>query len=201
MRSLSIIMIAVIAPLALAGCGGSSGPLVDVNAVVERTAKTLENFDGYLRRYDYKEVDQAMFQQFNKTYQHELNAAPRFHPVAIATVLRDDASIMAYEDHNANGKADGEEPKLFRLELDADHNRLIITAANGVSSGRSLAGSGFFAGVMIGSLLSRQSTAGITRGHFDQRNVVGAPPTTRVAATQGTVARSSARAGGIRGGK
>ena len=55
--------------------------------------------------------------------------------------------------------------------------------------------------LMIGSLLSRQSTAGITRGHFDQRNVVGAPPATRVAAKQGTVARSSAHSGGLRGGK
>ena len=201
MRTLSIIMIALSTSLGLAGCGGSAGPQVDANAVIERTAKTLENFDGYLRRYDYSDVDQAMFAQFNKTYQHDLNAAPRFHPTAIATVLRDDASIMAYEDTNANGKADPEEPKLFRLELDADNNRIIITASNGASSGRSLTGSGFFTGVMIGSLLSRQNSAGITRGHFDTRNVAGAPTSTRVAATRGETARSSARSGGIRGGK
>lgn len=201
MRKFVLSLLALTMPLALSACGNVVGPNVDINAVVDRTEKTLENFNAYLVRYDYKQVDKAMFDQFNSTYEHDLNAKPKFHPTAIKTVLHDNGSIMAYGDLNANGRVDAEEPKLFRLELDPDHNRIIITASNGVQSGRSMAGSGFFSGVMIGSLMSRQSKAGIKYGHFDTRNVAGAPATRRVASTGGSVARASARSGGLRGGK
>ncbi len=204
MRRHVISMIALILPVTLAGCGGSGtgAANININEVLERTAKTLVNFDAYLRRYDYKEVDTTMFEQFNKTIQHDLNAAPVFHPTKIVTRLQKDASIMGYGDINKNGKADVGEPKLFKIELDTDNDRIIITsAAHGSATGRTMGrGSGFFAGVMIGSLMNRQSTAGVKRGHFDSRRVANAPVGRKVAA-RGSRARSRARSGGVRSGK
>ena len=204
MRKHTILMLAIALPLTLAGCGGTSSGSASVNMkeVLERTAKTMANFDAYLRRYDYKSVDKAMFEQFNKTIEHDLNAKPRFHKTKIVTELAKDTSIVGYGDLNKNGKVDLEEPKLFKIELDTDNGRLIITAAaGGETTGRTMGrGSGFFAGVMLGSLMNRQTNAGVKRGYFDKRNVANAPIGQKVAAT-GSKSRSRARSGGVRGGK
>lgn len=204
MRRHLIQMIVLMLPVTLAGCGGAStgSAPININEVLERAVKTLVNFDAYLRRYDYKEVNSAMFAQFNKTIQHDLNAAPVFHSTKIVTQLQKDASITGYGDINKNGEVDNGEPKLFKIELDTDNDRIIITsAANGSATGRTMGrGSGFFAGVMIGSLMNRQSNAGVKRGHFNSRRVANAPVGRKVAA-RGSGARSRARSGGIRGGK
>ncbi|MGI9477405.1 MAG: hypothetical protein ACR2PI_11925 [Hyphomicrobiaceae bacterium] len=204
MRNHAIKLIALTLPVALAACGGAPSDTapINVNQVLERTVKTLVNFDAYLRRYDYKTVDSAMFGQFNKTIQHDLNAAPPFHPTKIATRLNKDASITGYGDLNKNGKADPQEPKLFKIELDTDNDRIIVTsAAQGYATGRTMGRSGgFFAGVMIGGLMNRQTNAGVRRGHFDSRRVANAPITRRVA-SRGSSARGRARSGGIRAGK
>lgn len=202
------VLLAVVLPLTLAACGGASSDYAKVNAkeVVDRIAKTLVNFDVYLRRYDYKYVDATMMKQFNNTIQHDLNAAPRFHPTKIITRMAKDTSIMGYGDVNKNGKADKGEPKLFKMEMDLDNNRVIVTTGGGQATGRNMSRSGgFFAGVMVGSLMNRQTDAGIKRGHFDKRRVANAPISKKVALRGGrrggSTARSAARSGGIRGGK
>lgn len=208
MRRHLILMVALIAPLALAACGGipeGTAP-ININQVLDRTAKRLVKFDEYLRRYDYKEIDQAMYDQFNTTIQHDLNAKPRFHSTKILTNIRKDASILGHGDLNANGKVDEKEPLLFKIEFDGDNNRIIVTsAAHRDAVGRPVRG-GFFAGVMIGSIMNRQTSSGIKRGHFNGRNVAGAPVTNRKVASRGRSrargsARSAARSGGLRGGK
>ena len=200
---LSILVIAL--PLTLAGCGGtpSGYASININKVLERITKTLVNFDAYLRRYDYKSVDKAMLEQFNTTIQHDLNAQPAFHKTKIVTRMAKDASIIGYGDLNKNGKVDQGEPKLFKIEMDLDNDRVIVTSASGgQSTGRTMShNSGFFAGVMVGSLLYRQGNGGIKRGHFDNRRVANAPITARKLASRGSSARSGARSGGIRGGK
>lgn len=209
MRRIFPLVLIALLPVAISGCGGGTPDTAPVNiqAVLDRTVKTLVNFDTYLRRYDYKDVDDAMFAQFNKTIQHDLNAAPRFHGNKIATRLGKDASITGHDDLNGNGRIDAKEPRLFRMEIDADNNRIIITsAAYGNATGRTFGRSGgFFAGVMLGGITDRQSKAGIKPGYFNGRNVAGAPATSRrVAARQrsgGSTARSRARSGGLRGGK
>lgn len=203
MRRQAITLAALMLPVVLAGCSGGApnSASINVNEVLERTVKTLVSFDAYLRRYDYKQVDAAMFGQFNKTIQNDLNV-PAFHPTKIATRLAKDASIMGYGDLNKNGKVDAQEPKLFKIELDTDNDRIIITsAAHGNATGRTMGRSGgFFAGVMIGSLMNRQTNAGIQRGHFDKRSVANAPIGKKVASS-GSRARGRARSGGMRAGK
>ena len=150
-----------------------------------------------------------MFEQFNKTVQFDLNAAPPIHATRIVTRIEKDASITGFGDVDGNGSVDATEPKLFKLEFDGDNGRIIVTAAaNDAATGRSMPrGVGFFAGVMIGSLMSRQTAAGVQSGHCDRRAVAGAPIGQKVASSgarpvaQGSAARSGAHSGGLRGGK
>ena len=58
---------------------------------------TVENFDAYLRRYEYKSADEAMFSQFAETIEHDLNQKPRIHPTLIATQFRSNGSITGCE--------------------------------------------------------------------------------------------------------
>ena len=207
MRRQSFVLAVLFLPVMLTGCGGAGGVPVNLRAVLDRTAATLEKFDAYLRRYDYKSVDRAMLDQFNNTIEHELNAKPRIHSTAIATRMNKDASISGFGDINRNGEVDGQEPKLFSIEFDPDNNRIILTSASGDAIGRSYprGGGGFFSGVMIGALMNRQRDAGIKPGHFNRRSVAGAPAGQKVAKNakprRGSQARGRARSGGVRGGK
>lgn len=192
----------------LTGCGGppAGTAAVDLKAVLDRVVATVESFDAYLRRYEYKSVDEAMFRQFAYTIQTDLNRKPRIHQTLIATQFRKNGSLTGYGDLNGNGHPDGQEPKLFTLEFDPDNNRIILTsAAYGESTGHGMSRTrGFFAGVFIGSLMNKQRTAGIRPGHFDKRNVANAPAAkakVAKAAAGGSSARSRARSGGVRGGK
>jgi hypothetical protein len=198
---------------AVAGCGGSGfgTAYIDAKAVLDRTVETLKEFDAYLRRYDYKQIDSAMRDQFNKTIQHNLNKKPRIHSTKIVTKMQSDASILGYGDLNGDGQINEKEPKLFKIEIDTDNNRIIITSASGSSTGRRMSGSGFFAGVMIRDVRDRQARAGIKSGHFNSRRVAGAPAGRKIAAKRsrrkvasrrrGRAARSRARSGGLRAGK
>ena len=197
LRGFAVLCIA----LWLAGCQ-AMGPSINVAAVLDRTATTLQKFHAYLVRYEYREVDSEMFNQFNATLQRALNKAPKLHSTAIATRINADASIEGYGDVDADGKVGAQEPKLFLIEMDPDNNRIILTTASGYQQGQSMPGSrGFFSGVFIASLMDRQQRAGIRSGHFDQRRVAMSGSSFVRASASAPTARSRAKSGGVRGGK
>lgn len=179
MRKLATILMLFAVPVSLTACGGPAPGTqpVDIKAVLERVVVTTENFDAYLRRYEYKSIDSAMFHQFAETIEHDLNQKPRIHPTLIATQFRKDASVAGYGDLNGNGQPDKKEPKLFTLELDLDNNRIIVTsAAYGNSTGHAMSATrGFFASVFVASLMDQQHKAGIRPGYFNKRKVDDAP--------------------------
>ncbi len=208
MRKIATLTSLVLSCAVLTACGGPAPGTQPVNlsAVMERVVATVEKFDAYLRRYEYKSVDEAMFRQFAQTIQDDLNNKPRIHSSLIATQFRKNGAMTGYGDLNGNGQADDQEPKLFTLEFDPDNNRIILTsAAYGETTGHAMSGRrGFFAGVFIGSLMNKQRTAGIRPGHFSSRNVPNAPvtaPKVAKAAADGSSARSRAKSGGVRAGK
>ncbi|MBU2532012.1 MAG: hypothetical protein KKB37_04695 [Alphaproteobacteria bacterium] len=182
---------------------------MNIEQVLERTVQTLVEFDAYLRRYDYNEIDDPMLAQFNTTIQHDLNAEPAFHTTPILTRMNKDTSISGYGDVNADGAVGEKEPRLFKIEFDGDNNRIIVTAAaHGNATGSFMPRTGFFSGAMIGALLSRQMNAGIKPGYFHSRQVAGAALGDKVASNtgsaenkKGSAARSKARSGGVRAGK
>lgn len=208
MRKIATLFALFVTSTMLSACSGPAPgtQAVNLKSVMDRVVATVEKFDAYLRRYEYKSVDQAMFHQFANTIQDDLNRKPRIHPTLIATQFRKNGSLTGYGDLNGNGQPDGQEPKLFTLEFDPDNNRIILTAAAyGETTGHAMSRTrGFFAGVFISSLMSKQRTAGIRPGHFNKRNVANAPvakPKVAKASAGGSKARSRARSGGLRGGK
>ena len=175
MRRLALFLTLTALTGMLTACGGAvpGTKPVDAAAVLKRVVATAEHFDAYLRRYEYKTVDDPMFTQLSETIERELNLAPAIHPTRITTQIRKDASIAGYGDLNGNGIADHEEPKLFTIEFDPDNNRIIVTAAAyGQSLAQVLSGrTGLFAGVFLPSLMARQRQAGIQPGQFNSRKV------------------------------
>lgn len=199
MRRLTVLLKLAVLTATLAACGGPAPGTQPVNlkGVLERVAATVEQFDAYLRRYEYRLVDDAMLAQFAETIERDLNLAPRIHPTKITTKVRKDAAIIGYSDLNGNGQAEQKEPKLFTIEFDPDNNRIIATsAAFGEAAGHNMsARNGFFAGVFLGTLLDRQRQSGIQPGHFNKRNVAGAPPAAPKVAEAGAGPKARNRAG------
>ncbi len=168
-------------------------PKVDLAQVLSRSAVAMERFNAYLAKEQVASVTDAHLDQLNEYLERVMNAPPKFHDEQIAMQLGKDAKFTGYADADKNGNISENEEKLFTIELDAERKRFIATDSSGTATSRSFSGSGFLTGMLIGSMLSRQRSAGITPAHFASRKVTS-PTTYRRA-------RSRARSGGLRAGK
>lgn len=210
----------------VSGCGNSLAPSVGMREVLKRTATTFDKFDAYMKRYDYTTVSPQMLRQLTVWLDDAMNAEPALHSKPLVTRVHKDASIRGHSDENGNGEVDGGEPLLFIVEIDSANGRLIASASEeGSAYSHRPRGGGFMAGYLVGAMLSRQRSAGIRHGHFNQRTVQNsgirpatagmnraARPTTnrtssssyarqRPAPARYTSARGRARSGGVFRGK
>lgn len=169
---LRIIASALVAALALplSACGSVTAP-VNIKQVLIRTLDTFEKFDDYMKQYGYTAMTPELFAQFKVWLDNEMNRAPALHKQPITTRINADASIDGFVDHNANGKIDAAEPRLFKIEIDIDNRRIIATAEGSSSYGYHPRPRGFIAGYLVSDLLNRQRRAGIRYGHFSKRTV------------------------------
>lgn len=168
-------------------------PKTDLSQVLNRSVIAMERYDQYLKDNNVQKATDEHLKQLNGFMQKVMNADPRFHSGMIATSLGSDAKITGVDDANGNGQAEADEKKLFTVEIDSANNRLIATDESGAGTYRGFSGTGFLAGALIGAMLSRQRSAGVQPGSFNNRKL--ASPTTY------SQARSRARSGGLRGGK
>lgn len=106
--------------------------------------------------------------------------------------IQSDATFIGYADTNNNGVKDCDEGDIFTLEIDEENQRLIATDVAGNSTGLRFSGTGFVAGMLIGSLINRQRATGVSKSSFNHRSV-----SSRAIYR----APSSARSGGLRAGK
>ncbi|KIT15139.1 hypothetical protein [Jannaschia aquimarina] len=164
----------------------------DLGQVLDRTEFVLANYQGYLGEQGITEVTDERMAEFTAFYTEVLNADPRFYGKTLGLDVQPDASFLGFADDNANGVQDSGEGKVFTVEIDEENNRLIATDAVGNASGLRFSGTGFLAGVLLGNLINRQRSAGVTKSSFSNRNVT---PRSNYRAP------SSARSGGPRAGK
>ncbi|HUS96225.1 MAG TPA: hypothetical protein VMX97_05760 [Hyphomicrobiaceae bacterium] len=204
-----------IATLSLSGCGGTAAQ-VDMKEVLLRTGTTVASYTQYLDRYDYKSMTPEMFGQLSTWLQTAYNTAPKLHSNPIITRLNKDASFDAFDDANRNGTIDATEKRLFKIEIDTDNRQIVATHEGGASRGYRPSGSGFLAGILMGSASDRQRSAGVKPGAFTARGIADAGLTpkdpkaggkrkgrgTRTASNNpAPQARGRARSGGIHRGK
>jgi hypothetical protein len=99
------------------------------------------------------------------------SATPPLYSQPLGVAIDKDGKIVGYADPNANATQEGGEKKLFTIEVDGEKQRLIATDTSGVARDHGFSGTGLLTGMLIGSLLSRQSSAGIRPSSLSNRSV------------------------------
>ena len=172
--------------------GSRSEQTADLGQVLDRTEYVLNTYQNHLGESGITDVTKEQMAEFTGFYTEVLNSEPRFYEKTLGLEVMPDATFLGFADANTNGVQDTDEGKVFTVEIDEANNRLIATDLAGNESGLQFSGTGFLAGALIGSLISRQRGAGKTAASFNNRN-----PTPR----SNYRAPSSARSGGPRSGK
>ncbi|MFY2825324.1 hypothetical protein [Ruegeria sp. MALMAid1280] len=164
----------------------------DLGQVLDRTEFAIIQYQEYLEANSIAEASDAQVDEFTGYLTQVMNSEPRFYDTALGLEILSDAKFSGYADPNANGVRDTGEGEIFTIEIDEANNRLIATDTTGQSAGLRFSGAGFLAGALIGNLIGRQRSAGISAASFNNRTVT---PRTSYSAPR------SARSGGLRAGK
>ncbi len=164
----------------------------DLGQVLDRTEFAIIQYQEYLEANSIAEASDAQVDEFTGYLTQVMNSEPRFYDTPLGLEILSDAKFSGYADPNANGVRDTGEGEIFTIEIDEANNRLIATDTTGQSAGLRFSGAGFLAGALIGNLIGRQRSAGISASSFNNRTVT---PRTNYSAPR------SARSGGLRAGK
>ncbi|MFQ6550952.1 hypothetical protein AAD018_001235 [Aestuariibius insulae] len=175
---------------------GTGTQSADLGQVLDRTEFAINEYQGYLADNGIEEVGQENLDEFTGFMVTMMNVDPRFYDETLGVDLMQDATFLGYADTNANGVKDAGEDKVFTVEIDEENQRLIATDVAGNSSGLRFSATGFLAGALIGNLISRQRSAGVSKASFNNRNV-----TPRSSYRPPSSARTRARSGGVGVGK
>lgn len=193
-----IIFIAAIAFVGYSFLGGGAGgeQSADLGQVLDRSVFALEKYDDHLTKNKIAEPGPEQMDQLTGFMGQLMNSEPAFYDKPIGVALQEDASFVGYADTNGNGAQDEGEGKVFTVEIDSEKSRLIATDTSGNASDTGFSGTGFLAGALIGSLLSRQLRGGVQPGSFNNRKT-----TPRSSYKSPASARSRSRSGGLGKGK
>ncbi|MEW2919709.1 hypothetical protein AB1A64_21770 [Ruegeria sp. ANG10] len=164
----------------------------DLGQVLDRTEFAINQYQEYLEANSIAEASDEQVDEFTGYLAQVMNSDPRFYDEPLGMEVLSDAKFSGFVDPNANGTRDSSEGEIFTIEIDEANNRLIATDTTGQSAGLRFSGAGFLAGALIGNLISRQRSAGITASSFNNRSVT---PRNSYSAPR------SSRSGGLRAGK
>jgi len=136
--------------------GGSGGVnRADLDQVLNVASNTLDSFEGSADVNEDNVMD-----KFAGSYAQNLNTSqPAISSSAVGVVPNTDGSFDAFADTNNNSVKDSGEQDLFNLEIDKENSRLIASDETAVRDSH-FSGTGLLAGMLIGSMLSRQRAAG-----------------------------------------
>jgi len=147
---------------------------IDLNRVLDVTVDTLY---AYQKELDAKQgepdADQA-FLGFADDLATDYNKAqPAIYTSGTVGVIpQTDASLLAFDDVNLNKDYDEGEALLFKIEIDGEKARIIASSRSGEVSDHSFSGTSLLAGYLIGSMLSRQSAAGVSSKSLANKKTV-----------------------------
>lgn len=176
--------------------GPSSPQTADLGVVLDRTEFAMSQYEDFVQEKGVETLSDDHMGEFTEFLAVVLNTEPRFYEKTIGVELQPDASILGFNDDNANLLKDEGEARLFTLEIDGENARLIATDESGRGTHSGFSGSGLLTGMLLGSMMSRQSAAGVRPGAFNNRAT-----TSRTAYKAPSSARSRSRSGGFSVGK
>ena len=140
----------------------NSSSLADMNRALEVASTTMTTMDKTTTSSNSTVTKETAMNDFSKKYAEKLNNDPKldkYKPMGVAAEA--DGSFSAYTDANNNQMKDADEKTIFKLEADAKNGRLVASNEAGVAEQPySFMGGGFFMGMLLGNMLSRQSMTG-----------------------------------------
>lgn len=88
---------------------------------------------------------------------------------------------------------DQNEDALFLIEVDGENSRVIATSRSGAVNDHHFSGTSLLAGYLIGSMLSRQSAAGVNKSALANKQPVTAKAAASARARAGSGSHSSGK--------
>lgn len=151
----------------LGGCSTNvDGP--DLGKVLDVFAYSIDTFN-YPSTGTGPADDSAM-QDFTQYTEQNLNMPPLTN-AQVGLELQSDGSFQGYHDANKDFVRDSGEDTLFTVEIDTERNRLIATDESGQGTDLRFSAGSFIAGAILGNLLSRQRSAGISKSSLANKQV------------------------------
>jgi hypothetical protein len=152
---------------------------VDLKRALDITLSTIENVDAKSPKYDGDpkagdEMFVLLAKELSKSYSSATPKLDKKTSGMIGVQPLNDGSLMAFQDNNKNGKWDSDpenEDAIFQIEIDGRNSRIIATSRIGEVNQAGFSGSGFLAGMLIGNMLNRQSSAGKTQAVSNKKPV------------------------------
>jgi len=193
--------------LTACGGGGSAVESVDLDKVLDVVTATLDELDAgsTYAPSDTLEpaVDSSVADEkmaiFLVLCTEKMNDAKLIsQPVGLAFL--DDGAFEGFVDPNNSGTKDSGENQIFKVEIDAERNRLIASdTQNHRESGFSA--TGLLAGLLIGSMLGRQRAAGVDTNRFKNQKMSPKNSTGGGTSKASASARSKSSSGSYSSGK
>ena len=151
----------------LAACSPSdsqnTSSLDALNKAAGIASTTMTELDKSNANADSTVNKDNVMDKFSQAYANKLNSDPdlsKYGPIGVAP--QQDGSFVAFKDSNKNNQVDPDEKGLFKVEADTENGRVLASAGNEVAEQpHSFMGSGFFMGMLLGNMLSRQRMSGI----------------------------------------
>ena len=141
----------------------NTSSLADLNKALGVASNTMTALDNSNINADSAINKDNVTSAFSQVYADQLNKDPKLaHLKPIGVIANPDGSFSAFTDKNLNRVKDPDEKELFKVEADTQNGRLIASNENGVAEQpHSFMGSGFFMGMLLGNMLSRQRMSGV----------------------------------------
>lgn len=176
-RQRAPLFVAALLLVTVSGCGVQrQQPDIDLDAVLEVTEQTLVDVDrAYAGEVSNPSDTAAMMSELADELETNYNGhVPALHDGLVSVAAREDASLVAVADTNGNLEPDAGEIPLWMVEIDGENARLVATDREGAVQQSGFSGSGLLAGMLIGSMLSRQRMAGVNTSALAAKRPVSA---------------------------
>ncbi len=170
----------------------------DYDAIMDRTVDVMDAMNREMAQNGIESASATVMEDLTGRLHAAINAAPSLYKSSIGLGVLEDASFEGFDDKDADNEKDLGEERLFTLEIDAENERLVCTDYSGQQHGYRIGSGGFFAGALLGGLMSRQRDAGVDPNRFSGAQM---RTTSRTEIADRKSARTSARSGGSRSGK